>query len=75
MVSLTRQGRMFILLNLERGRVGEAISVVLTFEANDWKRFSGRYLGHQKCSFKRTRRKMKMFNSLFRFLQNPSPLL
>lgn len=51
---------MFIFLNSEHGRVGEAISVVLTFEANYWKRFSGHYLHHQKCSFK-GRKKMKMF--------------
>jgi len=62
MVSLTRRGRMFILLNTEQGRVGEAISVVLTSEASYWKRFTGHYLGYQKHSFKEMRRKkMKVF--------------
>lgn len=48
---------MFVLVSLEQVRAGEAYSMVFTFETNDWKRFAGLCLGHQKHSTKGMSRK------------------
>lgn len=48
---------MFVLVSLEQVRAGEAYGMVFTFETNDWKRFAGLCLGHQKHSTKGMSRK------------------